>query len=330
MTRERRFNDALGRLLSDDALQPAAIRAIGRLRVDALAADVLALVKSDTAAPAARAAAVRVTARLNPPGAADALRGLLDGPDRVVARAALDGLVELQDIRALREILAGDRFSSDVRRSAARQLVDSTGGALVLLRMIDEGQLSPELTEQVVSKAASHADANVRVLYEKFVPEDQRPKKLGKSVTADEILALSGDANRGRVIFFKSSAAQCKACHAVHGFGASTGPELTNIGKKYERRALLETILDPSKAIAPEFVPYLLETTGGQVLAGFLVERTGEQVLLKDIKGEQIRVPIAEVEALVQQKKSLMPELVLSEVTAQDAADLLEFLTSLK
>jgi len=116
----------------------------------------------------------------------------------------------------------------------------------------------------------------------------------------------------------------------VQGFGGTTGPELSNIGKKYDRKALLETILDPSKAIAPEYRPYLLETASGQVYAGFLVEHTSDHVLLKDIKDQQVRVAAGEISALVEQQKSLMPELVLSEVTAQDAADLLAFLTILK
>ncbi len=92
----------------------------------------------------------------------------------------------------------------------------------------------------------------------------------------------------------------------------------------------METILNPSKAIAPEYVPYVLETTGGRVYAGFLVERNEQYVVLKDIKNQRIRVKTADVETLAQQEKSLMPELVLSEVTAQDAADLLAFLNTLK
>jgi putative heme-binding domain-containing protein len=116
----------------------------------------------------------------------------------------------------------------------------------------------------------------------------------------------------------------------VHGFGGQLGPELTNIGKKYERSTLLETIIEPSKAIAPEYVPYVLETSDGQVHAGFLVERTDKQVILKDVKGRLVRVATGDIEVLLAQPKSLMPELVLSEITAQDAADLLAFLTTLK
>ena len=114
----------------------------------------------------------------------------------------------------------------------------------------------------------------MRVLYEKFIPEDRAAAEAGQAISAEEILALAGDANRGRIIFFKSSAAQCKQCHAVQGFGGTLGPELTNIGKKYERKTLLETILDPVQGHCAEFVPYLLETKSGQVYAGFLVEKT--------------------------------------------------------
>ena len=73
-----------------------------------------------------------------------------------------------------------------------------------------------------------------------------------------------------------------------------------------------------------------METSSGQVYAGFLVERTPEHVVLKDVKNEQVRIAGDEVEALVPQQKSIMPELILSEVTAQDAADLLAFLSEFK
>ena len=214
--------------------------------------------------------------------------------------------------------------------AATDRLIESTPGALVLLRLIDAGELADDLKQPVLAKAQTHPDANIRVLYEKYIPEDQRPKKLGSAISADQIMSLAGDANRGRNIFFKSSAAQCNRCHAVQGFGSDLGPELSKIGKKYERHSLLETILLPSKAIAPEYRAYVVETTGGQVYAGFLVEQSEKQIVLRDVNKRIIRIPADEVEALVEQEKSLMPELVLSEVTAQDAADLLAFLESLK
>jgi putative heme-binding domain-containing protein len=185
------------------------------------------------------------------------------------------------------------------------------------------------LQKLAIAKAANHPDSNVRVLYERFIPEDQRPKRLGAAIKPEEILAMKGDAGRGRDIFFRSSAAQCKNCHRVQNVGATTGPDLSQIGKKYERATLLETILNPSKAIAPEYAAYLLETVQGQVYAGFLVEKDDKRVVLKDATGKLITVAAGDVEALEPQPKSLMPELVLRDVTAHDAADLLAYLTSL-
>ena len=52
--------------------------------------------------------------------------------------------------------------------------------------------------------------------------------------------------------------------------------------------------------------------------------------MLKDAQGKTIKVPSAEVEQLVPQSRSLMPELLLRDLTAQQVADLLEFLASLR
>ncbi|MEO1970497.1 MAG: hypothetical protein ABGX07_03030, partial [Pirellulaceae bacterium] len=72
------------------------------------------------------------------------------------------------------------------------------------------------------------------------------------------------------------------------------------------------------------------QTTSGEVISGLLVERSEEVVVLRDSSGKDVRILPDEIEVLVAQKKSLMPDLLLRDSTAQDAADLLEFLSSLK
>ena len=47
--------------------------------------------------------------------------------------------------------------------------------------------------------------------------------------------------------------------------------------------------------------------------------------MLKDAQGKTIKVRVAEVERLVPQSRSLMPELLLRDLTAQQVADLLEY-----
>ena len=55
--------------------------------------------------------------------------------------------------------------------------------------------------------------------------------------------------------------------------GETVGPDLTKIGAKYNKAALLDQILEPSKTIEPQFVTYLLETKDGRVLTGLVVEK---------------------------------------------------------
>ena len=61
-----------------------------------------------------------------------------------------------------------------------------------------------------------------------------------------------------------------------------------------------------------------------------LAEKSDREVVLKDAKNQTIKVPAADVESLLPQPKSLMPEALLRDLTAQEAADLLEYLGSLK
>ncbi len=171
---------------------------------------------------------------------------------------------------------------------------------------------------------------NVRILFEKYIPESMRPKTLGQAFKAEDILALKGDLKRGEAVFLRSGAAACNKCHRVKGQGGDIGPDLSQVGRKFERAALLEAIMDPSKGMAPEYVPYVVETDEGKVFAGFLHEESPERVVLKTIENQLVSIPRDKIEEMVKQTKSLMPELILKNVTAQDAADLLDFMASLQ
>jgi putative heme-binding domain-containing protein len=123
---------------------------------------------------------------------------------------------------------------------------------------------------------------------------------------------------------------QCKNCHKIGDAGQALGPDLTEIGKKLDKAKLLENILEPSKTIEPQFVSYLVETTQGEVLSGLLATRNDKEVVIKQADGKEIRIPAAEIERESPQQKSLMPELLLRDMTAPQVADMLEYLKGLK
>lgn len=135
---------------------------------------------------------------------------------------------------------------------------------------------------------------------------------------------------RGKFVFATNAAAQCKTCHKAGDVGETLGPDLTKIGAKYDKAALLEQMLEPSKTIDPVYTTYLLETTDGRVISGLAVETNAAGVVLKDAQGKSTRLAKGEIERMVPQTRSLMPELLLRDMTAQQVADLLAFLAELR
>jgi putative heme-binding domain-containing protein len=220
--------------------------------------------------------------------------------------------------------------SEQARQAALEELLGTTSGALQLTLAIDAGRLAAPLREQAIARATASPDAHVRDLFEKFLPEEQRPKRLGNAIKPETILALAGDAAQGRRLFFDTAGIQCKTCHKLSGQGTEIGPDLSQIGKKYDRARILDNILTPSREIDPKYVVYLAATADGRLHSGLLVERTEQAVALKDSKGNVVRLAAADIEQIAPQQQSLMPDLLLRDMTARQVADLLAFLASLK
>jgi len=233
-----------------------------------------------------------------------------------------------EEVSAL-ELLAAIPNATSAEPIIARLLTSPSGG-LALADAIAQGHVAGAVADAAIERGAAQTDPAVRDLFERFIPEEQRIKRLGSDIRAADILAIPGDAKRGRTLLLETAGVQCKNCHKIGDAGQALGPELTAIGKKLDKAKLLENILDPSKTIEPQFVSYLVETTQGEVLSGLLAERNDKEVVLKQADGKEVRIPAAEIERQAPQQKSLMPELLLRDMTAAQVADMLEFLAGLK
>jgi uncharacterized repeat protein (TIGR03806 family) len=225
---------------------------------------------------------------------------------------------------------AGVKERARQRVETINRLLGSTTSALMLARAIEENRLPSSVRTEVLFGALKLPDVTVRDLFERFVPDEQRTRRLGSVIKPEQILALKGSAERGKTLFFKSAGLQCINCHRINGTGSTLGPDLSQIGKKATRGQILESLLDPSKTIEPQWVMYLLETTDGKVYTGLLKSKTDKEVVLGMVGDKEVRVSTARVERLSPQPKSLMPELLLRDLTAEQAADLLAFLAGLK
>ena len=72
-----------------------------------------------------------------------------------------------------------------------------------------------------------------------------------------------------------------------------------------------------------------METKDGLVHIGLLPERSESELVIRDAQGRDTRIPRGEVEQFVQQSQSLMPEQLLRDLSAAEAADLLAYLGGL-
>ena len=223
-----------------------------------------------------------------------------------------------------------DPPTAEIAEPAIEQLLASTSGSLLLLGAVADDSLTPPVRQRVIHQGSRHADLLVQNLFERFLPADQRRKRLGTKVDPDQILPLTGNAEQGRKIFFDVEGIQCKTCHTIGGKGRPLGPDLTQIGKKLNRRQLLESILQPSKVVDPKYVQHLVETQDGRVYTGLIAETTADELVLLDASYQKIHLSTADIELKLPQRQSLMPDLQLRDMTAQDVADLLDFLLSLR
>ena len=146
-------------------------------------------------------------------------------------------------------------------------------GALMLADALEEGRLPAAVRAGGSGRGdGPHRFAGARPL-RALRPRRPAAQTARQRHPAGTDSALKGNAGRGKELFFKSAGLQCINCHRVGGTGSKLGPDLSDIGKKYTRAQILESILEPSKFIDPEVRHLLVETTDGKVLTGLLAAK---------------------------------------------------------
>ncbi|MFN0050661.1 MAG: HEAT repeat domain-containing protein, partial [Planctomycetales bacterium] len=140
-----------------------------------------------------------------------------------------------------------------------------------------------------------------------------------------ELDALSASADAGKEVFLAPKN-NCFACHRAVGRGGTIGPELSKIGQFRTRAELLESIIFPSHAVAPQYQTHTIATRDGRTAAGLVVRETADAISLRTNDLAEIRILRSNIEELAPSSISLMPDGLEKTLTRQQLADLLEFL----
>jgi len=141
------------------------------------------------------------------------------------------------------------------------------------------------------------------------------PSGLSGRLSAEDPASLGGaarregDARRGALVFYRPSLG-CARCHVTEaGQGRVLGPDLGRIGPATTDVYLVESILEPSKAIARGFEPVTIARADGRVVVGLLDSEDAASVTLRDpsLDGRTVSIPRAEIEGRTPGSVSLMP-----------------------
>ena len=135
---------------------------------------------------------------------------------------------------------------------------------------------------------------------------------------------VGGDWQRGRDVFTGQQAV-CSACHQVRGEGGLIGPDLSNLVYR-DYGSVMKDIVQPSAAINPDRIAYVVALTDGSSANGIVLEDTAQTLVLGQVAGVNLTIPKDKIAGMKASAVSLMPEGLLQALTPNQIRDLMTFL----
>jgi putative heme-binding domain-containing protein len=317
--------------------------------------DLVAFAKGASAVPEARAAAIDAASQMKGADYVVDFEALGESgpvPVRVAALRALQAQASAPGVVAYAQRILLSNASNEVRTEALRVLANSADGLNAMLELAEKGTLPPEM-RSLASTLANNANppsgggrrggpvSPVAIRQRGAAPTDpayiairERAAKVLPVRAARQIpssfdidLSYAGHVDAGQKVY--QTAAGCAPCHTVGG-GKSLGPDLTHIGSKLGKQAMLDAIVNPSEGIQFEYVPTTFTMKNGDQVAGTVAEERPDEIVVQIGPNQQQRIKPSDVVSRKEIRISQMPEGLLNNLSLQQIADLLEYLDSLK
>jgi quinoprotein glucose dehydrogenase len=122
----------------------------------------------------------------------------------------------------------------------------------------------------------------------------------------------------------------CVRCHKVGTeSGGEAGPNLADMGLKYDRAYLLESIIKPNAKVAPGYDTIVLTLKSGGAAAGIVASETADTITLRTTDNQLVAVKKTNI-AQRASAPSGMPEIYGAILTKSEIRDLVEYLASLR
>jgi putative heme-binding domain-containing protein len=320
--------------LKDEALVTSAAEATGAWKVESLRPRLVELALTPTTSQPLARAAVDALAEL---GGAESKKEL----ERLAAPSAPDRTQSLA-ISALAALDPVDASARAVQRlsqpAGARDIEPLLGrflqlkrGPAALVTALAGKSLPPDVAKlaiRTVRGSGRQEDALIAAL-----TTAGRLESTSQELSAEQMkqlledVARQGNASRGEMVFRRKEMS-CLKCHAIAGAGGQVGPSLESVGASAPVDYLVDSILQPSKAIKENYHALVVATSDGKVLTGIKLRQTDSDLILRDAEDQEVTIPLSSIE---EQKPagSLMPANLIDSLTQAERVDLVRFLSEL-
>lgn len=230
------------------------------------------------------------------------------------------------DVRRLIEALP--KLKNDVQASIAERMCQREPSATALLEIVADGKLrkellSPNRVRLMAAGGSESAKRLVSKIWGTVNAESSREREEVLRRVGDELRwNARGNAERGWLVYERI----CGQCHVMHGRGVEVGPNITANGRGSHEQ-LLVSVFNPSLVIGDAYKSVTVRTDDGTVITGLLVARDDSKTVIKVQGGKEVTIAAEDIEIFQQDKKSLMPEGIESQLSLQELADLFALLT---
>jgi putative heme-binding domain-containing protein len=209
------------------------------------------------------------------------------------------------------------------------------------------GGKGPDLTDNRWIHGGT--DRDIALVIQNGVPKTTM-KKLGDALKVDQVRKLiayirslarspaetvwkpylTGNPQVGRILFFDpQSKVQCAKCHSIGSEGGRIGPALDRIASRRAPEFVMESILEPSREIAPEYEAIAVATKEGRVLVGLRINETNFSIQLTEENGRFHSLLKRDLDEFKVLGTSLMPGNIAELLTVKELHDLFGYLMTL-
>jgi putative heme-binding domain-containing protein len=331
LTRLRRLLD-----LDDGTARALTAQAAGAWKVAALQPEIAKLAAATDSSRDARKAAIGALIELGDPASRRVVNDLAEHAATPEIQGLALAAMASSDPKAAapRAALWFGRLPADQSAWAQTVLtsfVERKEGSAALARSLERATIAPDLAKLCIRsvRASGRPEAELIAAFSKA----GRLSSITRSLDASEMgrflsdVASTGDAARGEAIFRRPELT-CLKCHAIAGAGGQVGPSLESIGASAPSDYIVDSLLEPGKAIKENYHSTIVATSDGKLIAGIRVRQTDQELVLRDAEDREVIIPARSID---EQKPggSLMPAGLTDALTRAELVDLVRFLTEL-